>query len=69
MKKSKKLRKLQKSAKMGNAPAMYRLGLCYEKGILVAADPELAAEWIALATFADYPPAIQWMKEHGGTED
>ena len=62
MSKPKKLRRLQKAANMGNAVAIYRLALLYLSGTHVPKSEEMAAEWMALAAFAEYPPAVKWME-------
>lgn len=64
MKKSRKMRKLIKSAKMGKPCALYRLGICFELGKECARDMELAAALIGEAAEAGYAPAVEWMKDY-----
>ncbi len=65
MSKSKKMRKLIKSAKMGKAPAMYKLGIYYE----LNGDMNTAATWISNASDAGYSPAIEWMGDYKFDDD
>ena len=64
MSKSKKLRRLIKSAKMGKPYAMYQLGICYQLGRERPQDMNEAAAWIASAADAGYAPAIEWIKDY-----
>ena len=64
MKKSRKMRKLIKSAKMGKPYAMYQLGICSQLGEECAQDMEFAAALISEAAEAGYAPAIEWMKDY-----
>ncbi len=59
MSKSKKMRKLIKSAKMGRAPAMYKLGVYYE----LNGDMSTASEWISKASDVGNLPAIEWIND------
>ncbi len=64
MSKSKKMRKIIKSAKMGKPYAMYQLGICYQLGKERVQDMNEAAKWISDAAEAGYAPAIEWMKDY-----
>ena len=64
MSKSKKMRKLIKSAKMGNARSMYLLGLCCQLGKECEQDLNTAAQWMYCAADAGYEPAAQWVKDY-----
>lgn len=64
MGKTKKLRKLIKSAKMGKPYAMYQLGICYEIGHMTEKNMTKAADWICEAAEAGYVPAIEWIKDY-----
>ncbi len=60
MGKTKRERKLYKSAKMGNANAMYRVGIaCQLKG-----DLRSAAEWMTAAAEMDHEQAKEWMTDY-----
>ena len=69
MKKTKKLRKLIKHAKMGNRNAMYQLGILYQLGKKVPFDMETAAEWISLSAVLGYRPAVEWMEDYAFDDD
>ena len=43
----------RKAAEQGNAEAMYKLGECYEDGIGVKKEPDLAYRWFCRAVLAD----------------
>lgn len=64
MSKTKKVRKLFKSAKMGKPYAMYQLGICYQLGKEMPFDMSEAAQWIAQAAEAGYAPAEEWIKDY-----
>ena len=64
MSKSKKMRKIIKTAKMGKPYAMYQLGICYQLGRERVQDMNEAATWINRAAEAGYAPAIEWMKDY-----
>ncbi len=64
MAKSKKLRKLLKSAKMGRPQAMYRLGICCQTGHMAKKDMQKAAQWMAVASEKGYDPAAEWIKDY-----
>lgn len=64
MRRSKKVRKLVKAAKMGKSRAMYLLGLRYETGTGVPQDLGEAAVWISAAAEEGYAPALLWMKDY-----
>lgn len=64
MRKSKKLRRFLKSAKMGKPWAMYRLGIEYEIGKLLPQDTLKAAEWINRAAELNYAQAIEWINDY-----
>ena len=64
MSKSKKMRKLCKSAKMGKPYAMYMLGIRYQLGRECGQNMNEAAKWIGNAAEAGYAPAIEWMKDY-----
>lgn len=64
MGKPKRLKKLIKSAKMGNSYAMYRLGICFETGYLTGQDSEKAAMWICKAGELGYAPAVDWINDY-----
>lgn len=64
MRKSKKMRKLFKAAKMGKSYAMYQLGICYQLGRERVQDMNEAATWIGAAAEAGYAPAMEWMKDY-----
>ena len=65
MRKSKKLRALTKSAKMGKPAAMYRLGIEYQLGREVGVNMQVAAEWITASAELGYAPAIAWIEDYG----
>ncbi len=69
MRKGKKLRKLIKAAQRGNRPAMYRLGLCYDRGDRLPKDPQTAYTWIAAAAMLGYSPAVAWVEDDGFDDD
>lgn len=69
MSKSKKMRKLIKSAKMGKPYAMYQLGICYQMGRERTQDMNEAARWISDAADAGYAPAIEWIKDYSFDDD
>lgn len=64
MHKSKRMRKIIKSAKMGKPYAMYQLGICYQLGKESELDLNKAAMWMQVAAEAGYEPAIQWLKDY-----
>jgi len=64
MSKSKKMRKIIKSAKMGKPYAMYQLGICYQLGKERTQDMNESAKWISFAAEAGYAPAIEWIKDY-----
>lgn len=64
MRKSKKMRRLVKAAKMGKPYAMYQLGICYQLGRECVQDMNEAAIWICNAAEAGYVLAIEWMKDY-----
>ena len=64
MKKTKKLRKLIKAAKMGKPRAMYLLGMRYNAGCGITQDADYAFYWILCASEAGYAPAAAWMKDY-----
>ena len=68
MKKSKKLRVLQKAAYMGKPWAMFQLGLAYMDGRGLPQDPIEAAVWIEWAAALEYAPAVEWVKNYDFTE-
>ena len=69
MGKPKALRKLIKSAKMGNPAKMYELGIRYQLGRVIPQDLMLAAEWIAISAEFGYQPAIDWLKDYAFDDD
>lgn len=69
MKKPKKLRKLIKAAKMGKPPALYRLGLCYYNGHMVAKDEEKGVDLILKSAIERYTPADYWMQDYAFTNE
>ena len=69
MKKTKKLRKLIKAAKMGKPYAMYRLGIAYQLGRYVALDMNTAFGWISEAAECGYAPAISWIEDYSFDDD
>lgn len=64
MRKTKKIRKLIKSAKMGMPYAMYALGIRYEIGRGVERSMIEAAYWIGEAADEGYLPAEEWIKDY-----
>ncbi len=64
MRKPKKIRKLIKSAKMGNPCAMYRLGICYQLGKYVEQDMNIAAMWIEQSAIMGNKYAVDWIKDY-----
>ncbi len=64
MSKSKKLRTLQKQAKMLKPSAMYRLGIWYSLGKQVEKSDDKAADWIGIAAELGYKPAQKWLDEN-----
>lgn len=64
MAKTKRQRKLLKSANMGKPCAMYKLGICYELGRFVPQDMTKAAEWIKSAADENYLPAKEWIADY-----
>ena len=64
MGKTKKMRKLIKTTKMGKPYAMYQLGICYQLGRERPQDINEAAAWIADAAETGYAPALEWMKDY-----
>lgn len=69
MSKSKKMRKIIKSAKMGKPYAMYQLGIRYQLGYERVQDINEAAAWIRRAAEAGFAPAIEWMKDYSFDDD
>ncbi len=64
MRRSKKVRRLVKAAKMGKLRAMYLLGLRYEAGTGVPQDLGEAAVWMSVAAEEGYAPAVLWMRDY-----
>ena len=64
MSKTKKVRKLFKSAKMGNPYAMYKLGIAYQLGKIVSQNMNESAMWIEEAARLGCVPAIEWIKDY-----
>ncbi len=62
MSKPKKLRRLIKSAKMGNPSAMYRLGILIHQSASRGSLSEAAA-WISRSADAGYAPAREWLND------
>ncbi len=62
MSKPKKLRRLIKSAKMGNPSAMYRLGILIQLSASRGSLSEAAA-WIGRSADAGYAPAREWLTD------
>ena len=69
MKKSKSLRRLIKSAKMGKPYAKYQLGLIYDEGKQLAQNKELALYLIAEAAELGYLPAKEWIADYAFDDD
>lgn len=69
MAKSKKYRKLLKSAKMGKPQAMYRTGLCCQTGRMTEKDMTKAALWMTAASDKGYPPAEEWLNDYYFDDD
>lgn len=69
MGKPKKLRRLIKAVKMGKPYALYRLGLLYYEGKMVAENVETAVTLIEAAGIAGYQPAIEWMEDYKFDDD
>ena len=69
MGKPKKLRRLIKAVKMSKPYALYRLGLLYYEGKMVAEDVETAVTLIEAAGIAGYQPAIEWMEDYKFDDD
>lgn len=69
MGKSKKLRKLMKSAKCGNSWAMYQLGICYETGRMTEQDMTKAADWMRCAANGGCFQAVEWIKDYMFDDD
>ena len=64
MAKSKKFRKLLKSAKTGRPQAMYRTGICFQTGHMTVKDMDKAAQWMTAAIEEGYAPAIEWINDY-----
>ncbi len=64
MRKNKKMRKLIKSAKMGNSCAMYHLGICYQLGRYVEQDMNIAAMWMEMSAISGNRNAEDWIKDY-----
>ena len=62
MSKPKKLRRLIKSAKMGNPSAMYRLDILIHQSASRGSLSEAAA-WISRSADAGYAPAREWLND------
>lgn len=69
MKKTKKMRKLLKAAKLGKTYAMYQIGLCYQLGKDCEMDLYQAAAWMRTAAENGYQPAIEWLYDYMFDED
>lgn len=64
MSKSKKVRKLIKSAKTGRPHAMYKLGIAYQTGKIFSQNINESVGWMAEAAKFGYEPAIEWIKDY-----
>lgn len=69
MAKTKKVRRLIKSAGRENVRAMYELGLLYELGRGVRQDMAEAVYWIDEAASLGFAPAIEWMRDYSFDDD
>ena len=69
MRKTKKLRLIMKRAKMGNPIAMYQLGVRYQLGWGIPANPVKAVEWISDSAEFGYAPAVDWMEDYSFDDD
>ncbi len=69
MKKTKKMRKLIKAAKMGKPYAMYQLGICYQLGKELPQNMFEAVAWILDAANTGYAPAIEWVQDYSYDDD
>ena len=69
MAKSKKIRRLEKRAKMGSPAAMYALGMKYECAYGVDEDPWEAAYWMAGAAELGNEDAKAWIDDQAFDDD
>lgn len=61
MGKSKKIRRLEKAAQMGDPGAMCRLATEYFSGVNVKANMEKAKYWFALSVEGGFSVAQEWL--------
>ncbi len=64
MKKSKKLRKIIRSATNGKPGAMYLMGKRCETGKELPLDKTSAEIWMEAAADAGFEPAIKWLEQN-----
>ncbi len=69
MKKSRRIKKLIKAAKMGHPYSMYKLGLVYDVGEELPENPELALALIDAAAEMGCAGAIAWMEDYHFDDD